>query len=330
LPAREPMGGGARGWLDSCRFDCGRPGRREVLGISTASLLASLVVTVNAIIFYATQDSTHRGTTIVQMMVVSVLDALTGALVIWRFIGHDALQASPYNHRIELRVSILVAATLVVIGLVQVVGASKALGDGYEHTDSHALTIEICLDLPASSAYLVIGVMQLMLGCALQYRSLQVDAMMSILGAAVGIGAQFADSIALSDYSGQIDDLERQSEEKQALLDAYDPLFRHGRFRIPPSQSAWWLSPTIEIVISIAQILYAINMMRHEASEGARFWEPSFWGFGSAPTPMGVERKDGDVKVDVGLAPTTVADQGAGPMAAAPTERTPLAQGRTS
>ena len=45
---------------------------------------------------------------------------------------------------------------------------------------------------------------------------------------------------------------------------------------------------------------------------------------------MGVERKDDDVKVDVGLAPTTVADQGAGPMAAAPTERTPLAQGRTS
>ena len=166
-----------------------RPGRYEACVVTQASLYAAVLFWLVSL--WSIVSNLAGTMSIIEVAFEALLDFISTAVVLYRLSETDALHHTPYNQVLEQRTSIVLGMTMVVLGASLIAGAARSLSEGQvgDSNGSSVLSMEAILGLPSALIYLVIGMMQLQMSWILDLRSLKQDAIISILGAIISVGA---------------------------------------------------------------------------------------------------------------------------------------------
>jgi uncharacterized membrane protein len=259
----------------SCRsLDFGRPTQYEAFFISVTSLVVSFVFYVVVLLLSIIKGSSTPS--IIAVGLESFLDVVSTIFVVYRLAKPDALTHTGPNETLESRASVLMAMTMVLLGLILIAFALTELVRGVMHGPPTELVVEVLLALPSTVLYLVIGLMQLQMAWILRLRSLQQDAVISILGSVVSLGTLLSAIINL---------LKRVEDEDS--LHHMAPAYRY-----------WWLDEVFAIMSAVVMLLLGIKELRAEARAGSKWWQCEFWCALLSPTadasiPLSVAKSTG-------------------------------------
>ena len=294
-------------------FNFARPGRYEACAVTQASLYAAAAFWI--ISLYSVING-ENSISIIEVGLEALLDFASTAVVLYRLAARDALRYTPRNEALEKRVSVALGMTMIVLGTVLISAAVRSLSSHGHHMSPSELSLDALLALPSALIYLVIGMMQLQMAWILDLRSLKQDAIISILGAVISVGALVA---ALSnmiiwlnmDYVTN----ENGTSVPVAVGDVHNVWLPHNawgdwarmqynRARVSERYHLWWLEDFLTIVSAAGLLLYGLFFLVEDTRDGCCWWTSAFW---AAPLPPRTDDETG-TGGDKGVAPK-VADE---------------------
>ncbi|KAL1530921.1 hypothetical protein AB1Y20_001812 [Prymnesium parvum] len=233
-----------------CAFDLADPGQREAMLVSVASAISSVLFWTITLFIHVTSSPS-----LVCFSLSTFLDVASTFVVVFRFIRKDSLAPTAENAILELRTTVIVSWSFVVLALVSISFSAYALCAGSKPRWSE-LQVETWLSIPALAIYLVIGMLQLQIGCRLRLNSLTKDGILSVFSSAAGV---------------------------IELMGATSDIFSTTKHQY---EAAWWLDPLLSISLSLAMCLYGCHSLAEEAKLGAKWWSLHFWTRSTNPVSV--------------------------------------------
>lgn len=221
------------------------PTQREAFYVTLFSGLAAAIFW--GISLYEEHHARSLHASVISFSLCSFIDLTSTAFVLWRFCASDALEHTPENALLEARASVVVACSLIFLASTDM---GFAIGDlAAEAKPSwQELKGMILLSLPSQAVYLVVGMLQLQIGCRLRSNSLTKDGFVTIFSAASG----------MAQLTG-------------AQIDITDGV-----------RAGWFWDPVLTMLIACAMFIYGFYALNEETRLGARWWRLSFWYSGRA------------------------------------------------
>lgn len=287
--------------LQKC--DLSSPTRREAIVLTYISLLACSVFWILGI-FEATKVTTSA---MIASVAESMFDVFSTLLVCWRLRKMDALEETPANMLAEGRTSVALSICMIGIALVLLGFSAYEVYKNDKHAvDRSKLGDEVALSFPSAIIYLIIGMLQVQLGCTMRVRSLRQDGLISIMAAFVSLGALLAALINLMtcEYQEYLELPDEFVSGEEVLTPGSNvtlpsaksgiPLFRairehakwlredengdirfylHHRIRYP----YYWCEDLITTVLALTILTMGLQALSADARAGLKWWTCSFW-----------------------------------------------------
>jgi len=231
-------------------LDLADPTQKEAFYVTLASAAAAALFW--AISLYEEHHSRSLHASVISFSLSSFIDLTSTAFVLWRFTSNDALAHTADNASAEARASVIVAMSLIALALVDLGFSIGDLAAEVKPTWSE-LKGMIFMSLPSQAVYLVVGMLQLQIGCRLRSNSLTKDGVVTIFSAATGM-AQLT--------GAQIDITQTVRE-------------------------GWFWDPVLTMLIACVMLVYGVYALHEETQLGARWWRFSFWYSRSGKNPPG-------------------------------------------
>jgi len=221
-------------------IDLADPGQKEAYFVTLASGIAAAIFW--AISLYEEHHERSLHASVISFSLSSFIDLTSTAFVLWRFTASDALAHTPENAAAEARASVIVAISLILLAGVDL---GFSIGDLAAEVKPTFAEIKgmIFMSLPSQAVYLVVGMLQLQIGCRLRSNSLTKDGVVTIFSAAAGM-AQLT--------GAQIDITETV-------------------------RAGWFWDPVLTMLIACGMFVYGTYALHEETRLGARWWRFSFW-----------------------------------------------------
>jgi len=271
-------------------FSWTEPGRHEAVTLIFASLMACTFFWCLGAID-AMQEPTSA---ILATALESMFDVVSTLIVLWRLRRLDALDETPASVQSEQRTSAVLSICTCGIASVLIGFAAYQLGkDDEQVVDRRRLRDTIALSFPSAIVYLIIGMLQINLGLMMRVRSIRQDGVISILAAAVGLGALLAALINLmtceyKEYLDLPDDFKGELHRNKPLTGA--ALLRAIRehsmddsdgIRIELNHDIkypfYWVEDVITISLAVVILTLGLRTLAEDARAGIKWWRPSFW-----------------------------------------------------
>ena len=290
------------------QFNFARPGRYEACAVTQASLYAAAAFWIVSLC--SALSSGNISIAVVEVFLEAVLDFASTAVVLYRLSASDALRATPRNEIIEKRVSVLLGLTMVALGALLVIFSVFALASTTHVETPGETSLIAVLALPSALIYIVIGMMQLQMAWILELRSLKQDAIISILGAIVSVGAltsalcnlilwvnsydsaAWADGYSSQDGAAPFGVIVINSTDVNATHRANNAIQHMAQIH----NQLWWMEDAFTIITAACLILAGVFFLAEDTLGGNYWWTATFWLAPlppkADPTGAGGETKD--------------------------------------
>ena len=255
-------------------LDFGRPTQREAVCLTRASLLVALVFWI---IILVTICQGTASITILEVGLESLLDLISTGVVLYRLQAPGALLPTHRNEVVEARTSVVLGLSLVILAIIFFSFATAELVQ-QSYDGLHNAVMEILIALPGSLIYLAIGGLQLNMAWVLRLRSLQQDAIISVLGALSSFMSIICALINLIIFVYNVDsqaflDLAYNFTDHDAHVTGLvaEVLYNSRHYKY------WWLDELFSMIIAVLLLFLGVQSLKEDYDSGLKFWTVEFW-----------------------------------------------------
>lgn len=211
------------------------------MSVTIASGIASLI-------FWTISLCTHwtSSPSLVCFSLSSFIDIASTIYVLFRFAKKNSLANTPENAALELRAAVVVDLSFVASAIIAIGFGTYTLAAGLKPKWAE-LKVMTWLTLPAQAVYLVIGMLQLQIGCRLRSNSLTKDGVLSVFSAIAGM---------------------------VELMSAMFDVFTTTKYEYA---AAWWIDPVSSLILSVVMFAIGCSGLLEQTRVGVLWWTPHFW-----------------------------------------------------